>query len=108
VLYELRMYDCMPGRLPDVLKNFDTIILKQFEKYGIKQAGFWTTVIGESSQTLYYMLAWESLAEREGKWNAFVADPEYAAVRAKIMENGATVADGKNFILSPTSFSVVR
>ena len=54
MLYELRMYECMPGRLPDVLKNFDTIILKQFEKHGNKQAGFWTTVIGESSQTMYY------------------------------------------------------
>ena len=59
MLYELRMYECMPGRLPDVIKNFDTIILKQFEKHGIKQAGFWTTVIGELSQTLYYMLVWE-------------------------------------------------
>jgi hypothetical protein len=107
MLYELRIYECMPGRLPDVLRNFETIILKQFDKHGIKQAGFWTTVIGESSQTLYYMLVWESLAEREKKWNAFVADPDYAAGRAKIMENGPTIANAKNFILSPTPFSMV-
>jgi hypothetical protein len=108
VLYELRMYECTPGRLPDVLKNFDTIILKQFEKHGIKQAGFWTTVIGESSQTMYYMLVWESLAEREQKWAAFVSDPEYEAGRAKIMANGPTIANAKNFILSPTPFSAVK
>jgi hypothetical protein len=108
MLYELRMYECMPGRLPDLLKAFDTIVLKLFEKHGIQQAGFWTTVIGESNQTLYYMLAWKSLAEREKKWNAFGADSEWAAARAKIMGNGQLFANVKNFILSPTPFSAVR
>ena len=64
MLYEMRIYPAMPGRLPDLNKRFDTITLKLWEKHGIKQAGFWTTVIGESNQTLYYMLEWESLAER--------------------------------------------
>ena len=56
MLYELRIYECVPGRLPDLLKRFDTITLKLWEKHGIRQAGFWTTVIGESSQTLYYFV----------------------------------------------------
>ena len=56
MLYELRVYECVPGRLPDLLKRFDTITLGLWEKHGIKQAGFWTTVIGESSQTLYYFV----------------------------------------------------
>src|SRR5271154_76900 len=53
VLYELRIYECVPGKLPDLNKRFSTITLKLWEKHGIKQAGFWTTVIGESNQTLY-------------------------------------------------------
>ncbi len=77
MLYELRIYECVPGRLPDLMKRFDTITLKLWEKHGIKQAGFWTTVIGESNQTLYYFVVWDSLAEREKKWNAFGADPEW-------------------------------
>ena len=28
MLYELRVYECVPGRLPDLLKRFDTITLK--------------------------------------------------------------------------------
>ncbi len=47
MLYELRIYECVPGRLPDLLKRFDTITLNIWEKHGVKQAGFWTTVIGE-------------------------------------------------------------
>ena len=66
MLYELRIYECVPGRLPDLMKRFDTITLKLWEKHGIKQAGFWTTVIGESNQTLYYFVVWE-LARRAGK-----------------------------------------
>src|ERR1700709_1526852 len=104
MLYELRIYECVPGKLPDLKKRFSTITLKLWEKHGIKQAGFWTTVIGESSQTLYYMLAWESLADREKKWNAFVVDPEWLAKRAETEKDGAIVANVSNQPLGPTGF----
>ncbi len=108
MLYELRIYESPPGRLPDLLKRFDTITLKLWEKHGIKQAGFWTTVIGESNQTLYYLLAWESLAEREQKWAAFGADADWLSARAKTEANGPIVAKVTNAILAPTSFSSVK
>ena len=68
MIHELRIYDCVPGRLPDLLKRFDTITLKLWEKHGIKQAGFWTTVIGKNNQRLYYLLQWDSspIARRSG------------------------------------------
>jgi hypothetical protein len=102
------MYECVPGRLPDLNKAFTTIVLAQFEKHGIRQAGFWTTAIGESNQTLYYMLAWESLADREKKWTAFQADSDWIAARAKMMENGQIIANVKNFTLVPTPYSTVQ
>ena len=108
MLYELRIYECVPGRLPDLNNRFSTITLKLWEKHGIKQAGFWTTVIGESNQTLYYMLAWESLAEREQKWNAFAVDPDWLAARAKTEANGPIVAKVTNYILGPTPYSSVQ
>ena len=108
MLYELRIYECVPGRLPDLNKRFDTITLKIWERHGIKQAGFWTTVIGESNMTLYYMLAWESLADREKKWNAFQADPDWIKQRAETEANGPIVAKVINSLLAPTSFSSVK
>ena len=108
MLYELRIYDCVPGRLPDLLQRFDTITLKLWEKHGIKQAGFWTTLIGESNQRLYYLLAWNSLAEREQKWGAFFNDPDWQAARARTEANGPIVSQVSNEILQPTSFSSVR
>ena len=108
MIYEQRIYRCIPGRLPALLARFENHTLKIWDKHGIKQAGFWTTVIGESSQTLYYFVTWESLAEREKKWAAFGADPEWQKARAETEKNGAIVANVKNFILAPTPFSAVK
>jgi hypothetical protein len=108
MIYELRIYHCLPGRMPALLKRFETITLGIWERHGIRQAGFWTTLVGSSNQTLTYLVAWESLAERETKWNAFVADPEWLAKRAETEKDGAIVNYITNEFLAPTSFSSVK
>lgn len=108
MLYELRIYDCCPGRLPALLKRFDTATLKIWERHGIRQAGFWTTVIGENNNRLYYLLAWESLAEREKKWATFMADPEWIAARAASEADGPILANVSSQILAPAAFSSVK
>jgi hypothetical protein len=32
MLYELRIYNCVPGRLPALLKRFETVTLKIWQK----------------------------------------------------------------------------
>ena len=108
MIYELRVYRCVPNRLPALLKRFETKTLRIWEKHGIRQAGFWTTMIGESNQELTYLLAWELLAEREQKWSAFISDSEWVAARDETEKDGAIVANVANSILQPTSFSSVR
>ena len=107
MIYELRVYHCVPGRLPALLKRFETITLPIWERHGIRQAGFWTVGIGDSNQDLYYLVAWESMAERDRKWAAFQADPEWIEKRAETEKDGAIVASITNQILLPTSFSAV-
>lgn len=108
MIYELRVYHCVPGRLPALLKRFEGTTLGLWKKHGIRQAGFWTVMIGDSNQDLYYLLQWESLAEREKKWGAFFADPEWQAARAESERDGAIVASVSNSILQPTSFSSLK
>jgi hypothetical protein len=108
MIYETRVYRCVPGRLPALLKRFDTITLKLWEKHGIRQAGFFTTLVGQSNQELTYLLAWESLAEREKKWTAFLSDPDWISARAKTEEDGQIVDNIVNQFLMPTSFSAVK
>jgi len=108
MVYELRIYRCVPGRLPDLLARFRNHTLKLWDKHGIRQAGFWTTVAGPSNQDLHYLLAWDSLAERETKWTTFATDPEWLAVRAQTEANGQIVANVENLFLAPTDFSSVQ
>jgi hypothetical protein len=108
MIYEMRVYRCLPGRLPALLKRFETATLKIWEKHGIRQAGFFTTLIGESNQELTYFLAWESLAEREKKWTAFQADPDWLDARSKSEADGQILANIVSQILTPTAFSSVK
>lgn len=73
MIYEMRADRCMPGRLPALLKRFETIMLDIWKKHGIRPADFWTTLIGESNHDLIYMIQWDSLAAREKKWGAFMS-----------------------------------
>ena len=108
MMYEMRVYRCVPGRLPALLKRFETITLKLWEKHGIRLAGFFTTLIGESNLELTYFLAWESLADREKKWTAFGTDPEWIAGRNKSEEDGQIIDNIVSQLLVPTAFSSVK
>jgi hypothetical protein len=108
MIHELRIYHCMPGRLPDLNKRFETATLALWEKHGIRQAGFWTVLVGPNNQSLYYLLEWDSMAERERKWGAFMADPEWLAKRAETERNGPLVERVENLLLAPTAYSKVK
>ena len=79
MLYELRTYHAMPGRLPDLNRRFAEITMDFFKKHGIQVVGFWTNELGGSSDQLIYMLAYDSLADREKKWSGFFADKDRLA-----------------------------
>ena len=108
MIMEMRVYHCLPGRLPALMKRFDTLTLKLWDKYGIKQAGFFTTLIGTSNQELTYFVASDSLADREKKWTAFQADPDWIAGRAKSEEDGQIIDNIVSQLLVPTAFSSVK
>jgi hypothetical protein len=108
VIHELRIYHCVSGRLPALLKRFETVTLELWQRHGIRQAGFWTVLVGDSNQDLYYLLEWDSMAEREQKWTAFMSDPEWVEKRAASERDGAIIASITNLFLQPTAFSSVR
>ena len=108
MLYEMRIYHAIPGRLPDLNKRFDTITLKVWDKFGIRQVGFWTVAVGPSSNALYYILEWKDMAEREQKWTAFETSPEWIAARAETEKNGPIVEHVENMFLTPTAYSKMK
>ena len=107
-IYELRVYRCLPGRLPALAQRFETKTLKIWEKHGIKQAGFFTTLVGLSNQELTYFLAWDSMGDRDKKWTAFQTDPAWLSARAETEKDGQIVENIVNQFLQPTAFSSVK
>ncbi len=108
MLYELRIYHSMPNKLPALLKRFEMATVALFEKHGFRQVGYWTTAIGESNADLHYILAWESMEERDRKFAAFAKDPDWIAARTKSEENGPLISSFSNSILTPTKFSALK
>ncbi len=107
--YELRIYEAVPGRMKNVVDRFSNVTMGYFKKHGIKATLFLEPVIGTSNQ-LVYLVEWNSLAERETRWEAFSADPGWIAARAESEKDGPIVARFTNTILRevPSIMSVVK
>ena len=108
MIYELRVYQPVPGQMPKLLARFRDHTVSIWEKHGIRPIGFWTTLVGESSNELTYILQWESLADREMKWTAFLNDPAWRNARDDSERDGPIVASIRNQILTPTDFSALK
>src|SRR3954447_22830432 len=109
MIYELRIYHCVVGRLPALLKRFETTTLELWHRHAIRQAGFWTVLVGEGgNQEQHHLLAWGFLGQREAKWYKVATYPEWLSKRAESERDGAIVASITNMFLQPTTFSAVK
>lgn len=105
MIYELRVYTVVPGRMPEVLARFSNHTTKIWERLGIKPVAFLTPVVAADSNELTYLIEWESMAEREAKWDTFVRDPEWVVARDASEERGPIVASMANSFLRLAAFS---
>lgn len=103
-IQEWRIYDAVPGKLPDLHNRFANHTLKLFEKHGMENIGYWTEVFGTSNR-LVYMLGYPSLGDREKSWASFMKDPDWQHARAESEKNGTLVAKVANRMLRPTAYS---
>ena len=101
---EWRIYEAMPGRLPDLHNRFANHTLRLFEKHGMANIGYWTEVFGTSNR-LVYMLGYPNLGDREKSWAAFQADPDWQRARAESEQNRTLVVKTYSRILRPTAYS---
>jgi len=104
MILELRTYHCAPGRVPALQERFSRHTLGFFEKHGIRPLCFWTTIIGRSNHELSYLLKWDDMAERETKWAAFQADPQWIARRTESEAEKIIVERIENQFLAPAAF----
>ncbi len=107
MIYEIRIYDAAPGKLPALNDRFANITMGYFDKHGIKQIGYWTDVIGISGR-LTYIVAFDDLAHRESAWASFGADADRIKAFAETEKDGPLVARVENRIMRPTAYSPLQ
>ncbi len=108
MIYELRIYECFAGKLPDLNKRFANHTMKLFEKYGIVNVGYWTTEVGPSANELTYLLGFRDANHRMEAWASFRADPEWHKVVEESHRNGILVKNVRNQLLAPTPYSPMQ
>ena len=108
MIYEYRVYETLPGRLPNINARFRDHTMKIFEKHGITNVGYFTADIGDYSDRLIYIIGFEDAAHRERAWAAFRNDPEWQKVRAESEADGLIVSRVFNTTLTPTDYSPLQ
>ena len=109
MIYELRTYQVVPGRMKELNDRFANITVRLFEKHGMKVVGFWETAIGEATTTeLIYMLAFEDLGHYQRALDAFIADPEWQEAKQRTEVNGPLVNVAGSKIIEPTDYSPMQ
>lgn len=103
-VYEVRIYYTHPGKLDDLHARFRDHTTKLFTKHGIENIGYWTP-INNSSNKLFYVLAYPSREARDASWKAFGADPEWKKAQSESEKAGPIVSKVETYFLQTTDFS---
>lgn len=74
MIYELRVYHIVPGRMEAIHKRFSETTLDLFVKHGINVLDFWE--VAEDNK-LYYVVEFENREVRDAAWASFTHDPDW-------------------------------
>jgi hypothetical protein len=103
MLYELRMYSVVPGKVGELLtlvENEGLPIIKEYSKL----VGWWSTKVGPLNHVVH-LWEYQDAGHREKVRAAQNADPRLAAYRTKVL---ALIVNQTNMLLSPARFSPLK
>lgn len=76
--WELRLYEMLPRRLPDMHHQFAREVPPLFERAGIPAPlAYWDCFAGPMTSMLAYLLHWPDLDARMAAWGRFYTDPQW-------------------------------
>ena len=108
-VFELRTYES--PSIQDHWKKIEQMSSGEgdiFTKAGIPQVFYGDTLIRSRLPNLTYMICFDSLAERDKKWDAFRSSPEWKALSSDPrFAYEDIVSNITNIMLAPTSYSQI-
>ncbi len=108
MIYELREYTTVPGKMPAMVKRFNDDSLRIFKKHGMDVVFMSLTQFGtDTINELVYVLKFESEQDMASKWAAFYADTEWHAVRDSSEADGPLVVKVSRRVLTPDAFNLL-
>ena len=108
MIYELRTYEAAPGKLGALNARFRDQTMPLFKRHNMQVVGFWTYAHGGWSDQLVYMMAFNDMVDRDAKWAAFQADPDWIKARDESQRDGPLATRIRSDLLRPTDYSPAK
>ncbi len=109
-VFELRIYQSPPNKMPDLLSRFRNHTLKLFEKHGMTNIFYATTVEPDptTQPILYYFITHKDQPTAAQNFKNFGADPNWRSAATASEVNGKIVEKITSVFMLPTDFSPIK
>jgi hypothetical protein len=97
MFFEMRQYLIDRGRMADNHERMREHVPPLLTKHGIRVVGRWGALSGPRMPLFCYVMEWADLNERDERWAAFYADPEWARLRAAT-NAGSELVQGQELV----------
>lgn len=88
-IFELRTYDCHPGKLKLLNERFRNHTARIFNKHGMKNIAYWTPFDQpDSNHQLIYLIHHEDREQADKNWKSFSSDPEWKKIAKESQKEG--------------------
>jgi hypothetical protein len=105
MVYELREYTAVPGRLPALIRRFNDHTIGLFAKHDMELVFISKTALGDdSANELVYLMRFDDSADMDRKWAAFFKDPEWKEAKKASEADGPLVVSVRRRLLDPSAF----
>jgi hypothetical protein len=109
-VFELRIYHCLPGRLPALQARFRDHTITIFKKHHMESIGYWVPQDADKGKenTLIYIIAHPSRDAAKKNWAEFGADPEWQQVAKASEADGKIVEKIESTYMDPADYSPLK
>ncbi|MFN3448178.1 MAG: NIPSNAP family protein [Roseococcus sp.] len=102
MIVDVRIYTCLPNRMPAFVKLYEEKAWPLQLKYLENCLGWYTTIEGELN-TVVHLWGYKDQADREARRNAMAADPAWGEY-LRLAAEGGMLVKMENRIARPTGF----
>lgn len=103
MIYELRIYHILPGRMDAINKRFADHTLGLFKKNGIDTVDFWMDT--DEKSAIYYILEHKDRETRDANFEKFRNDPEWIEVKRLSELDGNIVEKVDSYFMKRVPYS---